>query len=489
VNYSVLLIVLPAALKAQPKRKQKPSAMFYFFLSIYIFNLHKGYKSIIIIENIKKIKRGNMEKKNFLFISIDGLISDTAWQVAKEGHEVKYFIQNKEEKDIADGFVSKTDNWEKETDWADLIIFDDVLGQGKIAQKLRSQGKRVIGGTKYTDRLEDDRAFGQEELKKVGINIIPYSDFNSFDEAIEYVKANPNKYVIKPSGQAQNIKRMLFVGEEDDGKDVIQVLEAYKKVTNHKITTFQLQRRVTGVEVAVGAFFNGTQFVFPININFEHKKLFPGNIGPSTGEMGTSMYWGGPNKIFSTTLQKLETKLKEEGYKGYIDINCIVNYNGIYPLEFTSRFGYPTISIQQEGILMPISEFLFKLGEGELIEFRTKRGFQVGVRIVVPPYPFNDKQTFEGYSKNTAILFKKPDLSGVHIEDVKKIGEQWLIAGTSGVILVVVGTGQTMQQAINQVYNRMSNITIPNMYYRKDIGSRWFEDHDKLHTWGYLRET
>jgi len=26
------------------------------------------------------------------------------------------------------------------------------------------------------------------------------------------------------------------------------------------------------------------------------------------------------------------------------------------------------------------------------------------------------------------------------------------------------------------------------MYYRTDIGDRWFEDHDKLHTWGYLRE-
>ena len=28
---------------------------------------------------------------------------------------------------------------------------------------------------------------------------------------------------------------------------------------------------------------------------------------------------------------------------------------------------------------------------------------------------------------------------------------------------------------------------IPDMYYRDDIGERWCEDHDKLHTWGYLR--
>jgi len=26
------------------------------------------------------------------------------------------------------------------------------------------------------------------------------------------------------------------------------------------------------------------------------------------------------------------------------------------------------------------------------------------------------------------------------------------------------------------------------MYYRTDIGDRWFDDGDKLNTWGYLRE-
>jgi phosphoribosylamine--glycine ligase len=191
--------------------------------------------------------------------------------------------------------------------------------------------------------------------------------------------------VIKPSGEAQNYKRLLFVGEEEDGKDVIQMLEAYKKTVSEKVKVFQLQKRVTGVEVAVGAFFNGKQFMTPINVNFEHKKLFPGNIGPATGEMGTTMYWSEPNKLFAATLGRMETKLSEEGYVGYMDVNCIVNAQGIYPLEFTARFGYPTISIQQEGINMPISEFLYGMTSGTLKDFKTKKGFQMGVRIVMPP--------------------------------------------------------------------------------------------------------
>jgi phosphoribosylamine--glycine ligase len=430
-----------------------------------------------------------MDSRKFLFVSYDGLIADIAWQVVKEGHEVRFFIKDPEERGIADGFVPKTDEWERSADWADVVVFDDVLGHGTMAQALRAKGKRVVGGTPYTDRLEDDRAFGQQELKAAGVPIIPQENFTSFDDAIAYVTANPNRYVIKPSGEAQNYKRLLFVGEEEDGKDVLQVLEDYKRAWSDRIKEFQLQRRVVGVEVATGAFFNGREFVYPVSVNFEHKKLFPGDIGPSTGEMGTSMFWSEPNKIFNATLKKMEPRLAAEGFVGYIDVNCIVNGNGIYPLEFTARFGYPTISIQQEGLVTPIGELFFRLAEGQVTRFKAKSGFQVGVRIVVPPFPFKDKETFESSSKDAIILFKTASRDGFHIEDVRTVNGEWLVTGTSGVVLIVCGTGPTMKQAQRQAYNRVKNVMIPNMYYREDIGDRWLEeDSDRLHAWGYLRE-
>ena len=429
-----------------------------------------------------------MDQKRFLFISWEGLITDIAWRVMKEGHEVRYYIREQKAKEIGDGFVPKTDKWKEHVDWADVVVFDDVLGQGEIAEELRRAGKKVVGGSAYTDKLEDSRSFGQEELKNVGIKIIPSQEFSSFDDAISFVNDNPGKYVIKPSGEAQNIKRLLFVGEEEDGKDIIRILEAYRKIWSKELKEFILQKRITGVEIAVGGFFNGSEFANPININFEHKKLFPGSIGPSTGEMGTSMFWCSPNKIFNETLKKLEPKLKAEHYVGYIDINCIVNSKGIYPLEFTSRFGYPSIFIQQETIITPLGEFLSGLADGTLTQFKTKNGFQVGVRIVVPPYPFDDEKTFETYSKDTVIIFKKPMAEGIHIEDVKMKNDQWVVTGKSGVALAIVGCGKTMKEAQAQAYARIKSILIPNMYYRTDIGDRWSEDADRLHDWGYLRE-
>ncbi|MBI2637292.1 MAG: phosphoribosylamine--glycine ligase [Candidatus Sungbacteria bacterium] len=427
-------------------------------------------------------------KKKFLFVSLESLSGDLAWQVSKEGHDVKAYIKAKSDADVYEGFLQKVESWEEHTDWADVIVFDDVEF-GPAAERLRKRGKLVVGGTKYTDELEMDREFGQTELKKYGVNILPHWQFSSYDDAIEFIKKNPDRYVFKPSGNTPSTgKGLLFIGNEEDGKDLLALLEQNKTLWQKKNPVFQLQKYISGVEIAVGAFFNGKDFIYPINVNFEHKRIFPGDIGPLSGEMGTLMFWSGPNRLFRQTLEKMKTPLAESGYVGYVDINCIVNGKGIYPLEWTARFGYPTIQIQGEGILMPMGELLVKLAAGEQFELKTKKGFQVGVRILVPTYFAKDKDTItvETY-RDLPILFKKQTgLDGIHIEDIKNDNGVWRIAGSSGVLLVVTGSGSTVAEARRQAYFRIQNIMIPSMFYRVDIGHKWGEDSDKLQTWGYL---
>ena len=421
----------------------------------------------------------------FLFVSPEALSLDLAYRVLQENNEVKFFVQSDTEKDVGDGFVEKVTAWDNLIDWADVIVFDDI-GFGKVADKLRAEGKRVVGGSSYTDRLENEREFGQQELAKAGVSVLANWNFSDFDEAIKFVQGNPQRYVIKPSGRAQNEKELLFVGQEEDGNDVLDVLAHYKKNWSNKIRIFQIQKYASGVEVGVGAFFNGKDFVNPININFEHKRLFPGEIGPSTGEMGTSMLWSQRNRIFDMTLAKMKDRLVDAKYCGYIDINCIANSKSIYPLEFTSRFGYPTISIQMEGVTSEWGKSLYSMAGGEVSDIRTKKGFQVGVVVAVPPFPFNDERTFKKYSEDAAVLFKKNNTDGVHLGEVKKVENDWRVAGRSGYCLVVTGSGPTMEDARNQAYNRVSNIMIPNMFYRTDIGRRWTRDSDLLQSSGFL---
>ncbi|SMO78071.1 Phosphoribosylglycinamide synthetase, ATP-grasp (A) domain [Halorubrum cibi] len=217
-----------------------------------------------------------MDTKRFLFVSADAaLITDLAWQVHREGHDVKYYIEAESDREIGDGFVPKTDDWRAEVDWADVIVFDDIwvgsdVGTGELAEELRENGKAVVGGTPNTDHLEEDRGYAMEVLEDHGVNTVEHHIFDSFDAGIRHVQENPAPYVIKPLGEVQNVKRLLYVGNEDDGSDIVDVLKAYKKAWGHRMKGFQLQRKVEGVEVAICGFFNGNEFIDQVNFNFEH---------------------------------------------------------------------------------------------------------------------------------------------------------------------------------------------------------------------------
>ena len=387
-------------------------------------------------------------KYKFLFISWESLSGDLAWKIKNEGHEVKCYIKNVT--DEYDGILEKVSDWKSLIDWADIIIFDDT-GFGKEADKLRRAGKAVVGGSEYTDRLEEDREFGQAEMKRLGMLTCPSWDFANYDDALTFIKEHPGRYVFKPSGYTHDDAKILFTGKEEDGKDLYEIIEQNKKVFEKRIKTFQLQKYINGVEVGASAFFNGQNFITPILVAFEHKRLFPGELGSITGEMGTSMFWYEPNKLFRDTTGKMEEELRKAGYVGYIDINCIVNGRGIYPLEFTCRFGYPTISIQQEGVLSEWGEFLYAIAHNQPYELKTKKGFQIGVVCVVPPFPYDDKVEI-GIYRDLSIVFKKLNFDGVHIGDVKITDNAWRVAGNSAYVLVITGSGSTMEEARKQAY-------------------------------------
>jgi phosphoribosylamine--glycine ligase len=140
-----------------------------------------------------------------------------------------------------------------------------------------------------------------------------------------------------------------------------------------------------------------------------------------------------------------------------------------------------------EGITSKWGKFLHSLAKGESAELNTKKGFQIGVVIAVPPFPFNDDRTFRKFSEDATILFKTQNLDGIHLGEVKKEGNDWRIAGRSGYSLVITGSASTTEEARAQAYRRVSNIMIPNMFYRTDIGSGWVRDSDLLLSYGYMQ--
>ena len=135
--------------------------------------------------------------KRFLFVSNEALSGALAWQVKREGHEVRMFIKDPECAEVFDGFFDKSVDLVGDIETADVIVIDDT-GFGVMAERLRKQGKLVVGGTSYTDRLEEDRDFGQRELIRLGIPTLKSRSFSRYDEGLQLIKDYPGRYVFKP---------------------------------------------------------------------------------------------------------------------------------------------------------------------------------------------------------------------------------------------------------------------------------------------------
>jgi phosphoribosylamine--glycine ligase len=140
-----------------------------------------------------------------------------------------------------------------------------------------------------------------------------------------------------------------------------------------------------------------------------------------------------------------------------------------------------------EGIDMPMGEFFYRMAAAEKFEIPTKKGFQLGVICGVMPFLSANKEDIDTY-RDLSILFRRPNptLEGIHIGDLKMVDGTLRLAGVSGYAGVITGTGTTVEDARKQAYNRIKNIRLQNMFYRVDIGERWFNDSDLLQSWGYL---
>lgn len=433
-----------------------------------------------------------------LFLSKESGAGDLALRLEMEGHQVKYHVTEKDEETNLDGLIEKEKNWRAGVGWCDYAVLDDTgmdeisafLLRAKkpafgVARKDGSFGGKDIPASKFATTLEKDRSFSHEIMEKLKIGSpIESLQFSDTAQAIEHLKKHQVPHVIKPETQGSGSEK-TYVGHFDDNSDAIGWLETLPERPNAgKISKIEVEERIKGVEVAASTWFNGKDFIGPPNINFEHKRIATGELGFNTGEMGTAMFYGqDTNRLAKETVYKMASFLRDFDYRGQIDVNCMVNEEGVFPLEFTPRLGYPSSYIEQEIHDSPWGEFLHAISNGKKTDAKFSKDWALGVLLVGEGYPFYD----EGYERSGRLLVQgltPENIEHFHLYNVDYKKDRFMTTGC--LPIVATGRGKTILDAQNMVYKDViPQVFFPGVYYRTDIGNRCKEDLKRLKEWGY----
>jgi phosphoribosylamine---glycine ligase len=398
-------------------------------------------------------------------------LSSLYLRLLEEGHEVKVYVSNPLCHDTLASLVTHTSDWREELPWLreagdkGIVVFENVAeGRGLLQDKMRQEGLNVIGGSGYGDRLENDRAFAQGVLAELGFSTCEVREYDLPQRAIAFVDKCPGRYVVKFNGPRES-----FVGRLDDGADVRAFLNGLPEATR----SFVLMNYIEGVEMGVGAYFNGDEFLRPSCLDWEHKRFFPGDLGELTGEMGTIVTYERTARFHDLTLGRMGPLLKRSGYCGYINLNTIVNERGIWPLEFTCRFGYPGYAILDALQETSWGELFDAMVSRTTTTFATRPGFAAGVVMTTPPFPYGRDVVNE--PTGLPIIFDKvsdEDRAHLHYGEVGLRDGQLVTSGAYGWTMVVTGTGSTIEEARDKANRLADRVIIPNARYRRDIGDR-----------------
>lgn len=199
-----------------------------------------------------------------------------------------------------------------------------------------------------------------------------------------------------------------------------------------------------GLEVEVGGWFDGVQFLKPSFIALKYNRFGAGDVGPVTRGMGAVGFYKTKSAAFNMSVVKTATFLKSTGYVGYVGLDCLINDDNLHIAKWHPGLHFPIIAVFS-ALHNSMGNFLFKLATHS--------------------------------AKVTAV---QPDRIGIGVA----IFQPTLAVGfKSYPVVMKYALGGTVDEATHKVYKHIKK---DDSYYRTDIGYNAQEKIEQLHKWGWI---
>jgi phosphoribosylamine--glycine ligase len=185
--------------------------------------------------------------------------------------------------------------------------------------------------------------------------------------------------------------------------------------------------------------------------------------------------------IVENGLKKFAPILRHHGYRGMIDLNAIVNDEGVWGLEWTPRTGYDAFPTLMEMLTEGVGSIIAKYARGERVAKFPMRetGFGGGVRVTIPPYP-SDFPAPEGVPIRELI---RADRAHSFFYNVLLDDEGVLrSSGAFGAIATFTGFGDDIYRAMEGPLEIAKRLELQNKQFRTDLAGVFQGYYDKYLT-------
>ena len=395
-------------------------------------------------------------------------------RLKEEGNEVRAWIRENRARKNYDGLIQKVTRWQEYLSKDTLVLFDST-GGGSVADRLQGQGYRTFGGSVFADNLEQDRVMALTLMQEVGIQIPKMEQFNSWEAGIAFIKANPQRWVFKPT---EELEKTLGSYVPFDAEDQIGMLEYLSEQKDPK-PTFILQEFIEGLAISTEGWFNGKEFLPPFNHTFERKRHMNNDLGSDIGGCAGNVVWATSDGLTEQGIARLADTLRQHNYIGPIDLNMIISGEELYGLELTPRFGYDALPSFLELYEGEVGKLISDMTQGEG-EMRLKTGFASALRITVPPYPTEDAKAPENLLVRG---FEREDRKHIYFYDIMLDEKNRPVtSGGYGVVATLTGHGSTIEESFQVPEVMADRAKIPDKQYRTDLVQELVSDYQKLHS-------
>ena len=375
---------------------------------------------------------------------------------------------------------------------------EDPLAAG-IADAFWNAGIPCVGPKSAGAQLEASKDLAKEFMAKYNVACPASKTFTDEKSAHDYIDQHGAPIVIKADGLAAG-KGVVVAATAAQAHDAVKDLMIDGRVGNagRKLV---IEDYLEGVEISILAAVsvtpdftkNGQSTIVPFTPARDHKRLFDGAKGPNTGGMGavTPLDDVTPEIMAKFNSDILEPTLKglmAEGfdYRGFIFFGVMITKDGPKLLEYNVRLGDPETQVVLPMMDFDFAEMCKAIMDGKLKDFNFawKKGYAVAPVAVSGGYPNAYKKGIPISINASAESMKgcKIFIAGA-IEDRRANGakgKDLSLITSGGRVLASCAQAATFDEAWNNAYALMKQISFEGMFYRKDIGLPGAAESGKL---------